>query len=52
MSRKEKGSRADLYARITEKIVADLENGVRPWVKPWSADHPSGSVNRPLRHNG
>ncbi|TIU16592.1 MAG: DUF1738 domain-containing protein, partial [Mesorhizobium sp.] len=52
MSRKEKGSRADLYARITEKIVADLEKGVRPWVKPWSAGHPSGSVNRPLRHNG
>lgn len=52
MSRKEKGSRADLYAKIAEKIVADLEKGVRPWVKPWSACHPSGSVNRPLRHNG
>ncbi|TIT97803.1 MAG: DUF1738 domain-containing protein [Mesorhizobium sp.] len=52
MSRKEKGSRADIYAKITEKIVADLEKGVRPWVKPWSAGHPSGSVTRPLRHNG
>ncbi|RVC55749.1 DUF1738 domain-containing protein, partial [Mesorhizobium sp. M00.F.Ca.ET.038.03.1.1] len=52
MSRKEKGSRADIYAKITEKIVAELEKGVRPWVKPWSAGHPSGSVTRPLRHNG
>lgn len=53
MSRKEKtDSRIDLYARITEKIVADLENGVRPWVKPWSTGHLAGRVSRPLRHNG
>ncbi|NTB87783.1 ArdC family protein [Agrobacterium tumefaciens] len=52
MKRKEQGERADLYARITDKIVADLENGVRPWVKPWSAANTTGRITRPLRHNG
>ena len=44
--------RADVYARITTKIVADLEQGVRPWFKPWNADHAAGKITRPLRHNG
>ena len=53
MSRKEKTeSRVDLYARITERIVADLEKGVRPWVQPWSAGNAGGRITRPLRHNG
>lgn len=53
MSRKEKtGARVDLYARITERIVADLEKGVRPWVRPWSTGHLADRVSRPLRHNG
>lgn len=26
----------DLYAQVTEKIVAALERGVAPWVRPWS----------------
>jgi antirestriction protein ArdC len=42
----------DIYARITNQIIADLEKGVRPWMKPWSADHLAGRVTRPLRHNG
>jgi antirestriction protein ArdC len=29
-----------------------LEQGVRPWFKPWSADHAAGKITRPLRHNG
>lgn len=29
----------DIYARVTAKIVADLERGVRPWMKPWSAEN-------------
>lgn len=53
MNRKQKSeTRVDLYARITERIVADLEKGVRPWVKPWSTGHLVGRVSRPLRHNG
>ena len=42
----------DVYSRITEKIIADLEQGVRPWMKPWSAEHAAGKITRPLRHNG
>ena len=25
----------DAYTRITNRIVADLEQGVRPWCKSW-----------------
>jgi antirestriction protein ArdC len=45
-------SRKDVYSRITDKIIADLEQGVRPWMKPWNADHAAGRIVRPLRHNG
>lgn len=48
----EKGARIDVYARITDKIVADLEKGVRPWMQPWRSEGGSGRVTRPLRHNG
>ena len=27
-------------------------NRVRPWLKPWNADHAAGRITRPLRHNG
>jgi antirestriction protein ArdC len=30
-------SRASLYDEVTATIVAQLEAGVFPWVKPWSA---------------
>lgn len=43
--------RADLYSRITSKIIADLEQGVRTWFKPWSAEHTAGRITRPLRSN-
>lgn len=45
-------NRPDVYSRITDKIVADLEQGVRPWFKPWNAEHAAGKITRPLRHNG
>lgn len=44
--------KADIYERITSRIVADLEQGVRPWLKPWSAEHAAGRITRPLRFNG
>jgi len=44
--------RQDVYARITSQIVEQLEKGVRPWVKPWNAEHAAGRITRPLRHNG
>jgi antirestriction protein ArdC len=42
----------DVYTRITDKIVADLEQGVRTWMKPWNAGNTAGRIMRPLRHNG
>src|SRR6202007_649437 len=42
----------DVYTRITNKIIAALEQGVRPWTKPWNAEHAAGKITRPLRHNG
>ena len=42
----------DVYTRVTGKIIADLEQGVRPWLKPWNAEHAAGKITRPLRHNG
>ncbi len=27
----------DLYAQVTARILAELERGAAPWVKPWSA---------------
>ncbi|MGQ0524427.1 MAG: ArdC family protein [Betaproteobacteria bacterium] len=44
--------RADLYTRVTARIIADLEQGVRPWLKPWNAEHAAGRITLPLRHNG
>lgn len=46
------GSRQNLYTRITAQIVASLEKGARPWVKPWNAEHAAGRITRPLRYNG
>ena len=45
-------ARPDVYSRITDKIIADLEQGVRTWLRPWNADHAAGKITRPLRHNG
>ena len=42
----------DLYTRITNRIIAELETGTRPWLKPWNAEHAAGRITRPLRHNG
>lgn len=43
--------KTDVYTRITNRIIADLEKGTRPWLKPWNIGN-MGSVTRPLRHNG
>lgn len=45
-------TRADVYSRVTAKIIADLEQGVRPWFRPWNAEHAAGRITRPLRANG
>jgi antirestriction protein ArdC len=31
-----KGSKRDVYQEVTDKIIAELEAGTTPWVKPWA----------------
>lgn len=52
MSDKTQTPRQDIYSRITNQIIAALEQGVKPWTQPWNAAHAAGHVSRPLRHNG
>ena len=47
-----KSNRPDVYTRITDKIIAALEEGTRPWLKPWNVEHAAGRITKPLRHNG
>lgn len=49
MSRPTVPARPDIYNRITQQIINQLEAGVRPWTQPWTS---SSSVSRPLRHDG
>lgn len=42
----------DIYQTITDRIIADLEKGVRPWMKPWSTENAAGRISLPLRANG
>ncbi len=44
--------KADVYTRITNTILTELEQGTRPWLKPWNAEHAAGRITRPLRANG
>ena len=42
----------DVYSRVTNRIICDLEKGTLPWVQPWQSGHVAGSVSRPLRAVG
>ena len=43
----------DVYSRITGKIIADLEQGIRPLAQAViRKNHAAGKITRPLRHNG
>jgi len=35
----------DIYQEVTNKIVAALETGAAPWVKPWTSSSVSGPYN-------
>lgn len=41
----------DIYTRITNKILSDLEKGELTWRKPWNSEHLADNVQRPLRWN-
>ena len=45
-------TKVDVYTKVTNKIIAELEKGVKPWIKPWNGEHAAGRISRPLRHNG
>lgn len=51
MSKKIESQRTDIYSRITDRIIEELANGVRPWMKPWNAANSNVRITRPLRHN-
>jgi antirestriction protein ArdC len=40
--------KTDIYQEVTDRIIASLEAGKAPWLKPWK-DGKAGSVNEP--HN-
>ncbi len=44
--------KTDIYQKVTDKIIADLEQGELTWLKPWSAGNMDGRVLKPLRRNG
>ena len=49
MTRPADPARPDIYTRITNQIIEQLEAGVRPWTQPWIGGR---TVTRPLRHDG
>jgi antirestriction protein ArdC len=30
------GLRGDIYSQVTDKVIAQIEGGVLPWVQPWA----------------
>jgi len=36
---------------VTDRIIADLEAGVRPWLKPWKTGNAEARIAVPRRHN-
>ena len=44
--------KTDIYTRVTDRIIADLEKGELTWVKPWNAEHLGARITRPLRATG
>lgn len=44
--------RADIYQRVTDTIIRDLEQGARSWTKPWTTMSKDSDSIRPLRHDG
>jgi antirestriction protein ArdC len=40
----------DLYSDVTSRILAELETGAAPWIKPWSATPGLNHPSDPQRH--
>ena len=43
---------ADPYARITDRILEQLREGVTPWTKPWSSGHQLVETAEDLQQRG
>jgi len=43
----EGGARSNLYDDITNKIIAELEQGRLPWVQPWGASPDTAPLGLP-----
>ena len=41
--------KVDLYQSVTDKIIAELEQGRMPWVQPWDGQHAACQIGLP--HN-
>lgn len=41
----------DLYAEVTNRIVAALEAGITPWIRPWSVDFDPTPINAVSRRS-
>jgi hypothetical protein len=40
--------RPEVYTRVTAKVIADFEQGVRSWQKPWNSKYTAGRITRGL----
>jgi antirestriction protein ArdC len=40
--------RKDVYSRVTDRIIAALEQGIRPWHQPWAVSHAAGRITLAL----
>ena len=45
-------AKLDVYSKVTNKIIADLERGNLTWLQPWQSGHAAGNISRPLRAGG
>ena len=45
-------TKPDVYSKVTNKIISDLERGNLTWLQPWQAGHQAGHISRPLRCGG
>ena len=45
-------TKLDVYSKVTNKIISDLELGNLTWLQPWQAGHQAGYISRPLRSCG
>lgn len=45
-------TKQDPHSRITDRILAELEQGTRPWLKPWSGGNMWIGVQKGPRYGG